>query len=381
MNFDLSSEQKLIFESAVAFGRAEIKPNATTWEKNNEIPRAFLKKAAAMGFSALYVDEIDGGAGLSRLDSSMIFEALAMSCPSVSAFISIHNMCAWMIATYGTNSVKSSYMKDIVSMNKICSYCLTEPDAGSDSSSIKTLAKKVKHGYCINGTKAFISGAGFSDIYLTMCKTKDVASKSISAFLVTKSSAGISFGRNENKMGWKAQPTAQVRFDNCVIDDTCLLGKEHSGFKYAMKALDSGRLNIAAASLGGAQNAFDIALDYIKQRSAFGNKLSSFQSLQFKLADMETKLQVSRIFLRQAAWKIDHKSHDASVHCAMTKRFVTDVSFEVANEALQLLGGYGYLEEYSIEKIVRDLRVHQILEGTNEIMRVIISRSLINERG
>ena len=373
MDFSLSSEQKLIFDTAYDFGQNSIAPFALEWE-NSLIPRSVLKDAGELGFAALYVDEKDGGAGLSRLDSTLIFEALAMACPSVSSFISIHNMCAWMISKNGNQSVKDEFLKPMIKMKKICSYCLTEPDSGSDSAALSTKAERTNEGYRINGTKSFISGGAFSDIYLTMIRTGELGPHGISAILVNKNTEGLSFGSNEEKMGWKSQPTAQVIFDDCNVPFKQLLGEENKGFIYAMEGLDGGRLNIAAAALGGAQRALNIAKNYIKERKAFGRKLSNFQGLQFKVADMEIAINSSRVFLREAAWKLDTKSPDAGVYCAMAKKYVTDNAFDVANNSLQLLGGYGYLTDYGVEKIVRDLRVHQILEGTNEIMQLIIAR-------
>ena len=374
MEFSLSSEQKLIFETAYEFGQSSISPFASEWEKSL-IPRGVLKEAGELGFGSLYVNDADGGSGLSRLDSTLVFEALAMACPSVSSFISIHNMCAWMISQYGNQHVKEKFLHPMIRMDKICSYCLTEPDSGSDSAALSTKAEKTNEGFRVNGTKSFISGGAFSDIYLTMVRTGEAGPHGISALLVEKNAKGLSFGSNEEKMGWKSQPTAQVIFDDCSISSEQLLGEENKGFIYAMSGLDGGRLNIAAAALGGAQSALNIAKNYIKERKAFGKRLSDFQGLQFKVADMEIAINSSRIFLREAAWKLDNKKSDASVYCAMAKKYVTDNAFNIANNSLQLLGGYGYLTDYGIEKIVRDLRVHQILEGTNEIMQLIIARN------
>ena len=373
MEFSLSSEQKLIFETAYEFGQSSIAPFALEWE-NSLIPKGVLKEAGELGFGSLYVNEVDGGSGLSRLDSTLVFEALAMACPSVSSFISIHNMCAWMISQNGNQHVKKEFLHPMIRMDKICSYCLTEPDSGSDSAALSTKAEKTNEGFRVNGTKSFISGGAFSDIYLTMVRTGEAGPHGISALLVEKNTKGLCFGSNEEKMGWKSQPTAQVIFDDCSISSEQLLGEENKGFIYAMSGLDGGRLNIAAAALGGAQSALNIAKNYIKERKAFGKRLSDFQGLQFKVADMEIAINSSRIFLREAAWKLDNEKSDASVYCAMAKKYVTDNAFNVANNSLQLLGGYGYLTDYGIEKIVRDLRVHQILEGTNEIMQLIIAR-------
>ena len=377
MDFSLSSEQNLIFDTAFEFGQQAIAPHALEWEETF-IPRDLLKQAGQLGFASLYVEEKDGGSGLSRLDSTLVFEALAMACPSVSSFISIHNMCAWMISKYGSNYIKDEFLAPMIKMDKICSYCLTEPNSGSDSSALQTSAKKTNDGFRLNGSKSFISGGDFSDFYLSMVRTGLKGPKGISAVLVKQGTKGLSFGKPEQKMGWKSQPTSEVMFVDCNVPASHLLGEEDEGFIYAMQGLDGGRLNIAAAALGGAQTSINRAKQYMKERSAFGKKLRDFQGLQFKIADMEIALNSSRIFLREAAWKLDTGSSDSSIYCAMAKKFVTDNAFTVANGALQLLGGYGYLADYGIEKIVRDLRVHQILEGTNEIMQVMIARHFLS---
>ena len=376
MDFSLSSEQKLIFDTAYDFGQNSIAPYALEWE-NSLIPKKILKEAGELGFASLYVNEKDGGSGLTRLDSTLVFEALAMACPSVSSFISIHNMCAWMISENGNQYIKNEFLEPMIKMDKICSYCLTEPNSGSDSAALTTKAERTNEGFKLNGTKSFISGGAYSNAYLTMARTGEDGPKGISAIIIEDPSDGLSFGAFEDKMGWRAQPTAQVQFDDCRVPSDNLIGDEGCGFSYAMAGLDGGRLNIAASALGGAQFALESSLTYMNERKAFGKNLNQFQALQFKLADMEVKLQTARTFLRQAAWKLDTQANDASKFCAMAKLYVTDVSFEVANEALQLHGGYGYLTDYGIEKIVRDLRVHQILEGTNEIMRLIISRQML----
>lgn len=378
MDFALTEEQQSIFDMAHAFGQNNIAPHAAEWERQGTIPKALWAETAALGLGGIYVSEDYGGSGLSRLDATLVFEALAMACPSVGSFLSIHNMCGGMIDTFASEEVKERWLPGLCRMEKIYSYCLTEPGSGSDASALRTSAKRTNAGFILNGTKAFISGGGYSDVYLSMVRTGDNGPKGISALLVEAGSDGLSFGALENKMGWRAQPTAQVQFDDCFVPAENLVGQEGEGFRYAMAGLDGGRLNIAASALGGAQAALDAALAYMSERKAFGQSLDRFQALQFKLADMEVKLQTARIFLRQAAWKLDHKTPDATKHCAMAKLYVTDVAFDVANESLQLHGGYGYLADYGVEKIVRDLRVHQILEGTNEIMRVIISRQLIN---
>ena len=379
MHFALSEEQNILYNTTREFGEETIAPNAIEWEKKEEIPRELLKEAGTLGLGGMIVSEEDGGSGMSRLDGTLVFEALAMSCPSVSSFISIHNMSAWVISKRGHKALKDKFLRNIVSLDNVCSYCLTEPGSGSDAAALKTKATITNEGYSLNGSKSFISGGGFSDLYVVLCRTGDQTPKGISMILVEDGQNGLSFGKKEQKMGWKAQPTSIVQFDNCSIPAANLVGEEGAGFKYAMEGLDGGRLNIAAASLGGAQKAYEIAKAYSKERSAFGKPISRFQSIEFKLADMATQLEAARLFLRSAAWKLDNSKPDATVSVAMAKRLVTDVSFEVSNTALQILGGYGYLEEYGIEKIVRDLRVHQILEGTNEIMRVIIARAILSE--
>lgn len=377
MDFALTEEQQAIFDMAYGFGQEHIAPHARAWEAAGTIPKDLWPKVADLGLAGIYVSEDYGGSGLNRLDATLVFEALAMACPSVGSFLSIHNMCGGMIDAYGSDALKDSWLPSLCRMEKVFSYCLTEPGSGSDAAALRTRAERDNAGYVLNGTKAFISGGGYSDVYLTMVRTEDPGPRGISAVLVEAGSTGLSFGGLEDKMGWRAQPTAQVQFDACKVPGGNLVGEEGRGFSYAMAGLDGGRLNIAASALGGAQAALNAALAYTSERKAFGVAVNSFQALQFKLADMEVKLQTARVFLRQAAWKLDSKSPDASMFCAMAKLYVTDVAFDVANQALQLHGGYGYLADYGIEKIVRDLRVHQILEGTNEIMRVIISRQLI----
>lgn len=380
MDFALSEEQQAVLDMAIDFGAEAIAPHALAWDASENMPREMLEAAAALGLAAIYVPEEDGGSGLTRLDATLVFEGLAMACPSVSAFLSIHNMVAWMVSSFGSQTLKERHLADLCAMRKIASYCLTEPGSGSDAAALRARADRTNEGYNLNGTKSFISGAGFSDLYVVMARTGADGPKGISALMVEKGADGLSFGAMEKKMGWRAQPTAQVIMENCAIDADSLLGAEGDGFRYAMMGLDGGRLNIAAAALGGAQSAYDKALAYAKDRQAFGRSIDQFQSLQFKLADMHTTLDVARCYLRQAAWKLDNHAPDATRACAMAKRYVTDSCFAVANEALQIHGGYGYLTDYGVEKIVRDLRVHQILEGTNEIMRVIISRSVMTER-
>lgn len=381
MNFQLSEEQTAIFETAQNFAMDEIAPHAGKWEREGAIPRAFLKQAGELGFGGIYVSEEHGGSGLSRLDAALIFEALSKGCPSVAAFISIHNMCAWMIDRFGSGALREKFLPALCSFEKVASYCLTEPGSGSDAAALRTKAVEVDGGYRLTGTKSFISGGSFSDVYLVMCRTGAHGPKGISTMVVEDGADGLSFGALEHKMGWRAQPTAEVRLEDCFVPVAHRLGKLGDGFTYAMAGLDGGRLNISACSLGGAQAAFEKTLNYMGERKAFGQTLDKFQALQFRLSDMETDLQAARTFLYHAAWKLDQKTSDATKFCAMAKRFVTDTAFDVANQALQLHGGYGYLEDFGVEKIVRDLRVHQILEGSNEIMRVITARALLAERG
>ena len=378
VDFSLTAEQQAIFDLAASFAAERIAPHAAAWEHEGTIPRDMLEEIGALGFGGIYVSEEFGGSGLSRQDAVLIFEALSHACPSVAAFVSIHNMCAWMIDTFGSDTMKSTWLPDLCAFRKVASYCLTEPGSGSDAAALRTTARLIDDHYVLDGTKAFISGGNYSDLYIVMCRTGGEGAKGISTLVVPSGSEGMSFGAFERKMGWRAQPTAQVHFDACQVPFENRLGEIGAGFRYAMKALDGGRLNIAACALGGAQFALDKAVLHMRERRAFGAALSSFQALQFKVADMETELQAARTLLYQAAWKLDANSPDASKFCAMAKRFVTDTSFDVANAALQLHGGYGYLEDYGIEKIVRDLRVHQILEGTNEIMRLIIARHIFD---
>ena len=379
MDFALSEEQQAIFDMAHDFAQHAIAPHALAWDEQAILPRDVLEASAELGLASIYVPEEHGGSGLNRLEASLIFEALAMACPTVSAYLSIHNMISWMVSSFGDELVRERYLADLCSMKKIGAYCLTEPGSGSDAAALRTRADRTNEGYLLSGTKSFISGGDYADLYLVMCRTDDESAAGISAILLDSDAEGLSFGAQERKMGWRAQPTAQVIMDSCVAPAENLLGEEGRGFRYAMMGLDGGRLNIAAAALGGAQSAYDKALAYASERRAFGKAIDQFQSVQFKLSDMHTKLEAARIFLRQAAWHYDNNTSEATKRCAMAKQFVTDVSFDVANEALQIHGGYGYLADYGIEKIVRDLRVHQILEGTNEIMRIIISRSILNE--
>ncbi|MCA0205623.1 MAG: acyl-CoA dehydrogenase family protein [Proteobacteria bacterium] len=381
MDFALSEEQGAIFDMAYEFGQEHIAPFARQWEAEGTIPRDLWHKVGELGFGGLYVGEASGGTGLGRLDATLVFEALSMACPAVASFLSIHNMCAAMLDKFGSEDVKARILAPAVTMETLLSYCLTEPGAGSDAAALKTRAEKANAGYRLNGTKAFISGGGYSDAYVVMCRTGGEGPKGISTLVVENGSDGLSFGGLEDKMGWRAQPTRQVQFDDCLVPHENLVGTEGDGFKYAMIGLDGGRLNISACSLGGAQAALDQTLAYMGERQAFGKTIDQFQALQFRLADLEIELQAARTFLRQAAWKLDQKAPDATKFCAMAKKFVTEAGSHVADQCLQLHGGYGYLADYGIEKIVRDLRVHQILEGTNEIMRLITARALLAERG
>ena len=381
MDFALTEEQQAIFDMAFAFGQDRIAPHAQKWEEDGTIPKELWPEIGELGFGGLYVSEEYGGSGLSRLDATLVFEALAMACPSVGSFLSIHNMCGGMIDKFGSDALKAEWLPKMCTMEKVVSYCLTEPGSGSDAASLKTRAEKDNENYRLTGTKAFISGGGYSDAYIVMCRTGEDGPKGISTVIVEDGAKGLSFGAKEKKMGWLSQPTAQVQFDVCETPLANLVGEEGRGFSYAMAGLDGGRLNISAGALGGAQQALNQTLTYMGERKAFGKSIDQFQALQFRLADMEIELQAARTFLRQAAWKLDTGAPDATKFCAMAKRFVTDTAFEVANQCLQLHGGYGYLADYGIEKIVRDLRVHQILEGTNEIMRLIVSRQMLAERG
>ena len=380
MDFSLNEEQAAIFDMAYAFGQDNIAPFARDWETAGTIPKELWPQIGELGFGGLYVSEDAGGADLTRLDATLVFEALSMACPSVAAFLSIHNMCARMIDMFGADEIKSRVMPDVLSMNTVLSYCLTEPGSGSDAAALKTRAERTNEGYTLNGTKAFISGGGYSDAYVCMVRTGEDGPKGVSTVYVEDGAPGLSFGALEDKMGWRSQPTAQVQFDDCKIGADNLIGEEGQGFTYAMKGLDGGRLNIAACSLGAAQTALNATLDYMGERKAFGKSIDQFQGLQFRLADMEIELQAARTFLRQAAWKLDQNAPDATKFCAMAKKLVTETGSKVVDQCLQLHGGYGYLADYGIEKLVRDLRVHQILEGTNEIMRVIVARDMLKNR-
>lgn len=379
MDFALTDDQAQIRDMVRGFAAEKIAPYAAQWENEKAIPRQILKEAAELGLAAITVREESGGSGLSRVESVLIFEELSYADPVVASFLSIHNMCAWMIDSYGSAEQRQAWLPRLCAMDQVASYCLTEPGSGSDAAALKT--KAVKDGnshYRLTGSKAFISGGGYSDLYLVMCRTGEDGPKGISCILVETGTEGLSFGANERKMGWHAQATAMVNLDQARVPATHLIGAEGQGFSIAMNGLNGGRLNIAACSLGAAQSALDKALSYMKERKAFGRNLAQFQALQFKIADMETELQAARVFLYHAAWKLSTNAPDARKFCAMAKRFVTDTGFRVANEALQIHGGYGYLADFGVEKIVRDLRVHQILEGTNEIMRLIVARDMLD---
>lgn len=375
--FALTEDQLAIREMAGDFAAETLAPNAMRWDEEKHFPVEEMRAAAALGMGGIYIAEDVGGSGLSRLDAALIFEALSTGCPTVAAYISIHNMCAWMIDRYGSDEQRQRFLPRLCTMEHLASYCLTEPGAGSDAAALKTKAVLDGEHYVLDGQKQFISGAGVSDIYVVMVRTGEAGPAGISTLVVEKGTPGLSFGAEEKKMGWNAQPTRAVIFENCRVPVANRLGPEGIGFKIAMAGLDGGRLNIGACSLGGAQNALDRALAYARERKAFGAPIADFQSLQFKLADMATELEAARSLLWRAAAALDAKTPDATRLCAMAKRVATDTGFAVANDALQIHGGYGYLADYGIEKIVRDLRVHQILEGTNEVMRMIVARGLV----
>ena len=377
MQFALNEDQVAVREMARDFAADKIAPFALKWDEERYFPVEVMREAAGLGIGGIYIRDDVGGSALTRLDAALIFEALAQGCPTVSAFISIHNMASWMIDAYGSEAQRRRWLPKLCTMEWLASYCLTEPGAGSDAAALRTRAVRDGDDYVVNGQKQFISGAGRSDVYVAMVRTGQDGPGGISTLVIPGDTPGLSFGANEHKMGWNAQPTRAVIFENVRVPVANRLGDEGIGFKIAMAGLDGGRLNIAACSLGGAQAALDKTLAYTKERKAFGKRLDEFQALQFRLADMAIELEAARTFLWRAAAALDRKDPEATMLCAMAKRFGTDVGFAVANEALQLHGGYGYLAEYGIEKIVRDLRVHQILEGTNEIMRLIVSRKLI----
>lgn len=376
---DFTNEQLAFQETAQAFATKEMAPYASKWDEECIFPIETLRKAASLGFAGIYIKPEHGGCGLGRLEASLIFEELSTACVSTSAYLSIHNMVSWMIDTFGTPDQQTKWLPRLMTMETFSSYCLTEPSAGSDAASLKTKAIRDGNDYILNGEKAFISGGGTSDIYVCMVRTGEEGPKGITALVVEKETPGLSFGKKEKKMGWNSQPTTAVIFQNCRVPISNRLGDEGDGFKIAMKGLDGGRVNIASCSLGGAKACLKAAQTYMKERSQFGKKLSQFEALQFRLADMATDLQAARLMVHDAARKLQDNTVDAKVACAMAKRFATDVGFRIANEALQLHGGYGYIKDYQVERFVRDLRVHQILEGTNEIMRLIIARHLLEE--
>jgi alkylation response protein AidB-like acyl-CoA dehydrogenase len=380
LSFKLNEEQRAIQEMARDFAADRLAPMAVEWDRAKHFPIDILRDAAALGMGGIYVPEDHGGSGLTRLDAALIIEALATGCPSIASYISIHNMATGMIDRYGDAAQRKKYLPKLCSMEWLSSYCLTEPSAGSDAAALRTKAVLDGDSYIVNGSKQFISGAGAAEIYVTMVRTGEGGAKGISTLVIEKDTPGVSFGPNEYKMGWNAQPTRQVIFENARVPVANRLGHEGIGFKIAMSGLDGGRINIGAASLGGAQAALDKTVTYLAERKAFGKSLDHFQALQFRIADMATQLEAARLMIWRAAQALDAHEPEATLYCAMAKRFSTDACFDIANEALQLHGGYGYLADYGIEKIVRDLRVHQILEGTNEIMRLIISRQILNAK-
>lgn len=376
IGFELSEEQAAIREMAKSFAAKEMAPQAKEWDENAIFPVETLRTAASLGFGGIYVGDDVGGSALTRLDAALIFEELAKGCTSTAAYISIHNMAAWMIDTYGNEAQRARFLPSLCSMEHFASYCLTEPGAGSDAAALRTRAVKSGDSYILNGSKAFISGGGAADIYVCMVRTGDAGAGGISCIVVEKDTPGLSFGAQEAKLGWKSQPTAAVIFEDCKVPADNLIGGEGQGFKIAMAGLDGGRLNIGACSIGGAQFCLDEALRYMGERKQFGRQLAEFQALRFRVADMATDLEAARLMLWRAAIKVQEKAADATPAAAMAKRMATDVGFEVVNQALQLHGGYGYLRDYPIERVLRDVRVHQILEGTNEVMRLIIARHL-----
>ena len=379
MDFTLSDDQVAIQDAARAFADAELAPHSARWDEDKHFPVDVIRKAAELGFAGLYVQEDVGGSALSRLDAAIVFEELSRGDVSTAAFISIHNMASWMIDRFGSDALRRKYLPRLTSMELIASYCLTEPGSGSDAAAMRSTGRREGDEWVLNGSKAFISGGGVSELYVCMVRTGGEGPKGISAVVVEKGAPGLSFGANEKKMGWNSQPTTTVNFDECRVPAENLIGKEGDGFRYAMMGLDGGRLNISACSLGGAQAALESAKAYMETRTTFGSALKDKQALQFKIADMATELEAARLMVRNAADALDKKHPRATQLCAMAKRFATDAGFAVANDALQLHGGYGYLRDYPAERIVRDLRVHQILEGTNEIMRVITARELFRQ--
>ncbi|MDF5069394.1 acyl-CoA dehydrogenase family protein [Vibrio parahaemolyticus] len=379
MDFELNEDQRAFADTAQQFSLERLAPMASEWDEKQIFPKDVLREAGELGFLSLYTPEEHGGLGLSRLDASIIFEQLAMGCTSTTAFMTIHNMVSWMVVSFATEDVRAKYCPKLVTGEWLGSYCLTEPNAGSDAASLTTTASKKGDTYVLNGGKAFISGAGETDVLVVMARTGEAGAKGVSAFVVPAQADGISYGRKEPKMGWNSQPTRAVTFENVVTPASHLLGEEGQGFIFAMKGLDGGRINIATCSVGTAQQALNQATRYMQERKQFGKSLAQFQALQFKLADMATELVAARQLVRYAASKLDRGDPDATTYCAMAKRFATDVGFQICDQALQIYGGYGYIKEYPMERYFRDVRVHQILEGTNEIMRLIIARRLLSE--
>ncbi|CAM3888236.1 acyl-CoA dehydrogenase family protein [Rheinheimera salexigens] len=379
MNFNLTEDQQAFVDVAKQFSDQELAPYAAEWDREHFFPKAVIQKAGELGFCSLYTPEQYGGMGLSRLDSSIIFEQLAMGCTATTAMLTIHNMATWMIANWGTDAARSEYIDQLVTGELLASYCLTEPGSGSDAASLRTSAKKDGDEYVINGSKMFISGAGETEVLVVMARTGEAGPKGISAFIVPADAKGVIYGKAEEKMGWNAQPTRLITFEDVRIPAHYLLGTEGEGFGFAMKGLDGGRINIATCSIGTAQQALNTARNYMLERQQFGKPLAAFQALQFKLADMVTELVAARQLVRLAAFKLDQQDSEATAYCAMAKRFATDIGFSVCDQALQLHGGYGYIKEYPLERHFRDVRVHQILEGTNEIMRLIIGRRVLDQ--
>jgi len=379
VNFNLTEDQQMFADTAKQFADAEFAPHAAKWDQEHIFPKEVIAKAGELGFCGLYSPEDVGGLALSRLDSSIIFEQLSMGCTATTAMMTIHNMATWMIATWGTESVKETWCPSLVMGEQLASYCLTEPSAGSDAASLRTTAKKEDDHYVVNGSKVFISGAGDTDVLVVMVRTGGPGAKGISALAIPADLVGVIYGKAEEKLGWNAQPTRQITFDNVKVPVENLLGKEGEGFAIAMKGLDGGRINIATCSIGTAQQALNSAMEYMQEREQFGKPIAAFQGLQFKLADMATELVAARQLVRLAAFKLDNDDAEKTAYCAMAKRFATDIGFQVCDAALQIHGGYGYIKEYPLERHFRDVRVHQILEGTNEIMRVIIARRLLTE--
>lgn len=379
MDFNLSENQKAFQSLSRDFAEKELAPKAGEWDEKKIFPKALIQKSAEMGFCGLYIQKDVGGMALSRLDTAIIFEEMAKVCPSTTAYISIHNMTAWMIDEFGSEFLRKEYVPNMAKGKFLGSYCLTEPWSGSDAAGLKASAEKKQRRWVLNGTKAFVSGAGATEVLVVMARTGEAGPKGISSFVVPADAPGVSYGKNENKMGWNSQPTRVVNLDNVKIPENHLLGEEGGGFKIAMKGLNGGRVNISACSVGAGQGAVEHSQKYMKEREQFGRPLSSFQALRFKIADMVSNVTASRQMIRLAAFKLDQKDPQAPAYCAMAKKLATDLCFEVCNQAIQIYGGYGYMKEYPVERLMRDARVHQILEGTNEIMRVILSRGILEE--